>query len=108
MKKLIIILFLLPLFCFGQLPQRDKLMHFIAGGAIADASYLIAKNINNDHKKSFWISVGTSIGFGIAKEVWDINRTGFDLKDIGATALGGVSVSMSFTINERFKLKFKS
>jgi VanZ family protein len=52
-----------------------------------------------DRKKAFAAGVLTSMAVGIFKESLDATRPGnkFDLKDLAATTLGGITVS--FTIN---------
>lgn len=110
MKKLIIVL-LIAAYSVGNCQQPDKVLHFVAGAAIADATFIAAYKITEDRNKSALIAFGTSIFAGLAKEVYDqISYGGFDEKDWASTAMGGaaVSISFQFVFDEKFKIQLKN
>ena len=71
----------------------DKQMHFTGGGFIGLSSYHVAYSINggNRKKSKFWGIVAPII-IGTIKELSDTRKggTGFDVIDLGYTAVGGV------------------
>jgi len=71
----------------------DKQTHFVAGGFIALTSYHTAYSINGGNRKNskFW-GIVTPIVIGTIKELSDTKKggTGFDVIDLGYTAVGGV------------------
>ena len=63
----------------GLIPQ-DKIMHFLVGLLIASLT-AIAFN-------PAWGILSAAI-IGLSKELYDLKRTGFDLRDLLMTAAGG-------------------
>ena len=73
----------------------DKVYHFLAGsffgGAVQGAIYSETGNV----KKAFTWGLLSSFTVGLAKEVVDeIQYGGFDVRDLAATILGGVAVTV--------------
>lgn len=98
MKKLILILLLIPLFSYGQIPI-DKRFHFYAGAIASTATYGFVIHRTNNKKKAFFYSVGMGVLAGLTKEVLDEWRYGgFDGNDLLATGLGGLTASTTLTI----------
>ena len=92
MKKLIVILLLLPLFCNAQ---EDKLKHFVVGAAITEVTYFAAYQLTEDVTKSTIIALGTSLLAGVTKELIDDK---FCPKDVAATLGGGVMIGIAINI----------
>ena len=69
--------------------QIDKILHFLAGFAIATVVVVVFINSNNHLIFGFIASI---VG-GILKEVYDIKikKTHFDWYDVLATILGGIA-----------------
>ena len=62
----------------------DKAAHFGAGYIVADVA--------SEVKLPRWACLLSSVAIGAAKESYDLNHGGtFDLKDLAATSLGGVT-----------------
>ena len=70
--------------------QRDKIMHASAGFAIGAASNEIIYQITEDRNKAMWLSIGAGVGAGVGKEWIDRKTTGFDGRDLAATAVGSI------------------
>ena len=99
MKKLAVVLFFTLSITNAQEIPKDKQMHFAAGTITGTLGYEYVYSKTKDRKKAFAAGVLTSMAVGIFKESLDATRPGnkFDLKDLTATTLGGITVS--FTIN---------
>lgn len=111
MKRLLIIVLAFSYFAGSAQPAADKVLHFVAGAAVADASFIAAYKITEDRNKSALIALGSSVFAGLAKEVVDqISYGGFDEKDLLSTAMGGaaISVSFQFVFDEKFRIKMKN
>ena len=70
---------------------RDKKVHFYAG-ALAGfvGGWLVYVFINGDRPEIIGGAITLAIAIGCAKEIYDIKKeTGFDKKDLLATAIGG-------------------
>jgi uncharacterized protein YfiM (DUF2279 family) len=105
MKKLSLSLLLLPLLSFGQYSKQfplDKQAHFLAGSTISGVTYALVLKKTKNPKKAFIYSLITPLVIGTAKEIYDsrqpTHNKGFDGKDLGATVLGGLSVSFVLKI----------
>ena len=96
-KKLLFIL-LLSSVTYGQIAQ-DKKLHFMAGALVSTATYDYVFTKTKSKKKAFIYSVASSIIAGLGKELLDqYNYGSFDNKDLLATALGGVSATITINI----------
>lgn len=74
----------------------DKQYHFIAGGFSSVWGYGVTYHNTQDRRKAKFWGIVTPLVIGALKEVADIKTTGFDVKDLGATVLGGVVVTYTF------------
>ena len=98
------IIMLLSLNSYAQYSQglvnmgipADKQQHFMAGGFSSIWGYGITYGNTKDRRKAKFWGIVTPIVIGTLKEVSDIKTTGFDVKDLGATVLGGVVVTYTF------------
>ena len=99
MKKLAVVLFFTLSITNAQEIPEDKQLHFAAGTITGTLGYEYVYSKTKDRKKAFAAGVLTSIAAGVFKESLDATQPGnkFDLKDLAATTLGGITVS--FTIN---------
>jgi uncharacterized protein YfiM (DUF2279 family) len=98
MKKLIILL-LFTTFVKAQI-QEDKVKHFVAGAAVGSISYAITYHETQSKTKALIASVLMATLAGATKELYDNRKggTGFNNADLGATALGGVTVGLTINI----------
>ena len=71
-----------------MLIAQDKILHLIAGGVTCAMSYLAPLPVDLCLESAFVV--------GLAKEIYDIPRTGFDVEDLMFTTLGGFSVRIMF------------
>ena len=99
MKKIAVVLFFTLSITNAQEIPKDKQLHFAAGTITGTLGYEYVYSKTKDRKKAFAAGVLTSIAAGVFKESLDATQSGnkFDLKDLTATTLGGITVS--FTIN---------
>lgn len=104
MKKLIIILLLMPI-CLNAQIKQDKINHFSAGFLISGIGNITTYElIQNTDIKPFWtkaisFTVGAGLGVlaGHAKEKYDLRNGGYYSKmDLESTMYG--SLTGSFTI----------
>ena len=113
MKKLSLFL-LLPILSFSQekvfskIPL-DKSAHLLAGSTISAVTYSIVYDKTKSKKKALLYSLATPLIIGTLKEVYDSNqpRNRFNNGDLGATVLGGLSVTLVFDIFCRDKKQYK-
>ena len=79
---------------------QDKFYHFYAGNFVAGIGSIIYCNstINPTLKGKLTVAFGSALAVGLAKELYDINRTGFNVADLGATVLGAVPISIVFSL----------
>ena len=109
MKKLITLLLLTSLGFAQQKKQpaipKDKVMHFAAGTLISAFSYLPAYALQSKyrtgkkrHNRAVLISAGVATAMGLLKEAYDSRKggSGFDIKDLGVTTLGGMTLGVTF------------
>jgi uncharacterized membrane protein YeaQ/YmgE (transglycosylase-associated protein family) len=98
MKKFLTILFLI--FSLSVNAQiTDKQLHLFVGTTIGAWSYVIGNNTsktqfngNPIQFKAIIYGVSGATMAGLTKETWDWSRgKKFDVKDLGATVLGGVA-----------------
>lgn len=95
MKKLIFLLAFIPTITFGQLIEKDKQLHLLAGAASGALAYEIAVG-ENVHP--LIPTVGFATFMGLFKETFDeLTYGGFDVMDLAFTTLGGLA---SFAILE--------
>ena len=108
--KLFYILLLFPTLIFGQLLQeKDKQLHFAAGMISGAAGYTFVYNKTENETLAIFGGITSSLAAGLAKELYDKQNGGkADPRDILATSLGGISVSVTiplFTKNKKKRRK---
>jgi len=86
---------------------KDKQMHFAAGTITGSLGYSYIYGKTKDRKKAFIAGVITSIAVGICKETLDSTQPGnkFDLRDLTATTLGGITVGVTINLFDKKKKK---
>jgi len=108
MKKLIIILMLLPTLCYSQIwKEHDKQAHFFAGAVISESTYIFVYNRTENKKTATIWAIAAPVVVGILKECVDYanpNKRLFDNRDIFATSCGAGIV---IPLNIEFGLKNK-
>lgn len=100
-KKVLPIVFLLLFsgIMYSQITTDHKL-HFGAGAVISGATYTTVYLATKNKKKAFWYSFGTAVTAGLAKELYDSGQkhNKFDTSEWAATALGGLTVSVTINL----------
>lgn len=91
----------------AQIPQ-DKKLHFAAGALASSAGYTYTWQKTKDKKKAILAGIGTAILAGTIKELVDSSQpnNSFDTKDLAATALGGITVSVTINLFNKKKRKY--
>ena len=97
MKKLIIILFFITLFCDAQLAQ-DKQAHLAFSYVFGVAGNGIVWELTGNKNLAFGSGILFSSGVGFAKEMYDRNRTGFSTSDLKYDIIGAVLGSLTVRI----------
>jgi uncharacterized protein YfiM (DUF2279 family) len=107
LKKLAVVLFFTLSITNAQDIPKDKQLHFAAGMLSSSVGYDYVYSKTKDRKKAFAAGILTSVLAGVAKETYDSTQPGnkFDIKDFGATALGGISVSVTIQLFNKKKKK---
>jgi hypothetical protein len=101
-KVLTTVALLIGMVGMTQTIPSDKVTHFAAGGFITSTTYIGLNLFELKESNRVLISIGTGIVAGIAKEAYDKGRGGkFDGKDILATALGSVSITIPIIIGRK-------
>jgi len=74
---------------------RDKKVHFAVGALFGFAGGWVAWFfIWHAYFPTLLAALGLATFVGICKELYDINKTGFDKMDLLATALGGLAATI--------------
>ena len=107
MKKLAVVLFFTLSITNAQEIPKDKQMHFVAGTITGALGYNYVYSKTKDRKKAFIAGVVTSIAVGILKESLDATqpKNKFDLKDLAATTLGGITINVTINLFNKKKKK---
>ena len=72
--------------------EKDTYAHFSAGVVISHISYPFFKKHLDDKNKAAIYSLSLAVVMSLSKEIYDINRTGFDVGDLVAGTLGGSTI----------------
>lgn len=91
------------------LTEPDKRLHFAAGAIATTIGYEWALwKYKGDKKKAFFVGLGVGLAAGIAKESFDNWRPGnyFDERDVLATFMGSLSVSIPLSLFRKPKVKY--
>ena len=104
MKKICVLIALSVSVANAQIPQ-DKQLHFAAGAVAGTFGYNYTYEKTNDKLKSTIAGIGLAILAGTIKETIDSRqpRNKFDPKDLAATTLGGITVSVTINLFNRKK-----
>ena len=88
----------------AQIP-KDKQLHFAAGMIASSTGYGYVWNKTKDKKKALIAGIGTAILAGTAKEILDSRQANnkFDIKDLTATTLGGITIGVTINLFKRKK-----
>ena len=91
------------------LQEEDKQMHFGAGIISAGIGYHISYNKHRDKKRAMITGVCTAFAVGVAKELFDggIQNEYVDPRDIWATTLGGIGISLTIPIFQPKKIRYR-
>jgi uncharacterized protein YfiM (DUF2279 family) len=88
----------------ATIPQ-DKQLHYISGLLTSAVAYTFSYGLQNKyttnkkkHNKALIIAAGAALGIGLVKELYDSRKggSGFDIKDLGATVLGGMTLGVTY------------
>ncbi len=89
--------------------QKDKHLHFVGGyffGAVG-YSYVYLKTENK--KKAIIGSIASAVLVGAIKETLDStgSKNKFDMEDLGATAIGGLTIGITINLfNNKKRIEF--
>ncbi len=68
---------------------RDKLLHFTASALIQSAGHSVLRANGHAYRDAAWTAAGITMGFGVAKELWDRSDGRYvSWRDLGADAAG--------------------
>ena len=97
--KLCVLFVLSALVSNAQIP-KDKQLHFAAGMIASSTGYGYVWNKTKDKKKALIAGIGTAILAGTAKEILDSRQVNnkFDIKDLTATTLGGITIGVTINL----------
>lgn len=103
MKNLWLIFFIIFNISHAQI-ERDKVYHFAAGVTSSAVGYSFVYEKTNDKLLASAAGLGLSILAGVTKETYDSTRPNnkFDTEDLKATALGGLTVTITINIDNLF------
>jgi len=91
--------------------EQDKQLHFLAGGLASSYGYTYIYGKTQDKKKATLAGIGLAILAGTIKETIDSRQHNnkFDVEDLAATTLGGITVSVTINLikNDRKNKKIR-
>lgn len=85
----------------------DKQAHFAGGALFAVGGYSLGYWADENRKRGKFWGIVTTVLVGTVKELCDINTTGFNAKDLGYTAVGGIVMTYTYDFLLGRKLKRK-
>jgi uncharacterized protein YfiM (DUF2279 family) len=99
-KKILCVLIVLSASAASAQIEIDKQMHFMAGGLASGFGYTYVYEKTQDKTKATLAGIGLAILAGIIKETIDSRQKNdkFDLKDLTATTLGGITISVTINL----------
>lgn len=91
------------------LTEKDKQKHYTAGLVISAIGYEWGLRKFEDRNKAALFAVGLGLTAGIAKESFDNWRVGnyFDERDVLATVMGSVSITIPLYFLHKPKKRYK-
>ena len=110
MKKILYILLALSITtASAQYGEHDKKLHFLAGGLASGFGYTYVYEKTEDKTKATLAGIGLAILAGTIKETIDSKKDRFDLNDLAATTLGGITISVTINLikNDRKNKKIR-
>ena len=112
MKKIcVIFLTVLSVSVANAQIEQDKQLHFLAGGLASSYGYTYVYGKRQDKKKATLAGIGLAILAGTIKETIDSRQHNnkFDMEDLAATTLGGITISVTINLinNDRKRKKFR-
>ena len=112
MKKIICVLFALFVFVNSNAQiEQDKQLHFLAGGLASSYGYTYVFDKTQDKTKATFAGIGLAILAGTIKETIDSRQYNnkFDMEDLAATTLGGITISVTINLikNDRKSKKIR-
>tara|TARA_R110002012_G_scaffold37245_1_gene104504 strand:- start:837 stop:1223 length:387 start_codon:yes stop_codon:yes gene_type:complete len=91
--------------------QEDKKLHYAAGILYGSVGYSYVWLKTKNKNKAIMGGLCSSLMVGIGKELIDSTQKGnmFDVEDLAATALGGISIGVTFNLfkNEKNSKKIR-
>ena len=110
MKKICVLIALSVSVASAQIEQ-DKQLHFLAGGLASSYGYTYVYSKTQDKKKATLAGIGLAILAGTIKETIDSRQHNnkFDMEDLAATTLGGITISVTINLikNDRKNKKIR-
>ena len=109
MKKLFLLLLLIPTLSFSQLNignltvEEDKMLHYIGGVAITSIAHDLIFEETKNKDKAVIYSMATTLALSAFKEIF-IDKKG-DGEDIAAGMYGALTVGVVISIDDIFKKK---
>ena len=100
MRKILCILITFFTIATNAQIERDKQLHFTAGGIASGFGYNYVYNKTKDKTKATIAGIGLAILAGTIKETIDSSQPGnkFDVEDLAATTLGGITISVTINL----------
>ena len=91
--------------------EQDKQLHFLAGGLASSYGYTYVFDKTKNKTKATFAGIGLAIIAGAIKETVDSRQYNnkFDIEDLAATTLGGITVSVTINLikNDRKSKKIR-
>jgi len=110
-KKILFVLTALSVSVASAQIAQDKQMHFGAGGLVSGFGYTYVFEKTQDKTKATLAGIGLAILAGTIKETIDSSQPGnkFDVEDLAATTLGGITISVTINLikNDRNNKKIR-
>ena len=91
------------------LTEHDKQLHFGAGAIVSTLGYTWSYNKHQDMKRAMITGLCTAFASGVLKELYDGGiRGGYvDHRDIFATTLGGLTMSLTIPLFQPKKVRYR-
>ena len=111
MKKILHVLIALFVSIASAQIEQDKQMHFMAGSLASGFGYTYVFEKTQNKKKATLAGIGLAILAGTIKETIDSHQRNdkFDIGDLAATTLGGITISVTINLikNDRNTKKIR-
>jgi len=99
-KKILYVLIALFVSIASAQIEQDKQMHFMAGSLASGFGYTYVFEKTQNKKKATLAGIGLAILAGTIKETIDSHQRNdkFDIGDLAATTLGGITISVTINL----------